>query len=873
MAKNLKLNIKNAQLAEAVNLSGLKSKIAKKKQEKAQASTQAEPVKEEGLPKEEVPRVKARSKSAFAEKAKEEFVPHVEPEPVEETLPSLKTSAEIRQEIFSEELKAVSKEREEQNKSFSLEKTSFVSELIPKTPSSSQVVEESLDLPFGKSEKMEEKTSVKVEDSHSKTKLGPTGKHVNDYLKPAKPVIQTPPSRAVGEKEQKVSVKPRTENESKAGEEDSSKKSGKIKFKEFKDLKAKKPDQIRQFDVRDRQGLRNPEEDREWRKKRPKAQKMKGQEDVTIRPTFLSVRLPISLKDLAAEMKLKASQLIGKLFLHGMTLTLNDLLEDETIVQLLGEEFGCTIEINRTEEKRIRITDKTIKEELLETLPKDLKPRPTVVAFMGHVDHGKTSLIDAIRKSNRVAGEVGAITQHIGAFLCHTEVGVLTILDTPGHEAFSSMRARGAEVTDIAVLVVAGDEGLKTQSLEAIQQAKEAGLTIVVAINKSDKPNFNPEMVYRQLSEQELLPEAWGGQVITVNCSALTGQGIKELLEMLALQAEVLELKANPSARARGTVLESEMHKGFGPTATVLIQNGSLKKGDALVFGQLWGRIKTMRDERGRELLTAPPSTPVQITGLSGLPDAGQEFIVVKNEQEAKEIAAARVEGVRQFNLQKKKVSIENLLQQAATVEKKVLNVILRADVHGSLEALTTALLKIQSNKVNLNIIFGGVGEISESDVQLAATSKAIILGFHTGVESHAESLVKELGVQVRLHSIIYHAVDDIKALMKGLLEKIPQETDKGKAIVRAIFKSSQLGTIAGCQVTEGIINRNYHLRLIRGKEMIWKGTIASLKRLKDDVKEVPKGLECGIIPNNFSDIREGDIFEAYEITYLIQEL
>lgn len=495
---------------------------------------------------------------------------------------------------------------------------------------------------------------------------------------------------------------------------------------------------------------------------------------------------------------------------------------------------------------------------------------------MGHVDHGKTSLIDAIRASNRAAGEAGAITQHIGAFLCKTPVGNIAVLDTPGHEAFSAMRARGADVTDIVVLVVAGDEGLRQQTLEAIQHAKAAHVIIVVAINKCDKPNFNAENVYRQLSENELLPEVWGGQTITVNCSAVTGEGIQQLLEMLALQAEVLELKANPNTRARGSVLESEMHKGMGAVATVLVQNGTLRRGDSVVFGQLWGRVKTMHDEFRTELQEAGPSTPVEITGLSGLPEAGQEFIVVKNEKEAREISEARSEGLRQSNLllqQKKKGSMEHLLQASAGTSKKILNLVLRADVQGSLEALKAALLKIESEKVDLNIIFTGVGEVSESDVQLAAASKAVILGFHTQIESHAEPLIKQLGVTVKLHNIIYHALDDVKLIMTGLLDKIAQETEKGQALVKTTFKSSHAGVIAGCQVTEGSIHRSNHMRLRRGGEIIWKGTIASLKRVKEDVREVAKGLECGILLNNFSDIQPDDILEAYEVTYIEQAL
>lgn len=671
-----------------------------------------------------------------------------------------------------------------------------------------------------------------------------------------------------------ISTTPPTKEDEAALEAKKSGAGPKAKFKEFKDIKPqRKGASDNRFDGRDRQGLRETSDDEPWRKKR--GLKMRPmQEDTTIRPTSLKVRLPIAIKDLAVEMKLKSSQLVQKLFMQGVVVTLNDLLEDETTIQLLGQEFGCEISIDTSEEERLRITDKSIKEEVVASTPEELVIRPPVVAFMGHVDHGKTSLIDAIRKSNRAAGEAGAITQHIGAFRCKTAVGDIAILDTPGHEAFSAMRARGADVTDIVVLVVAGDEGIRQQTVEAINHARQAGVTIVVALNKSDKPNFNPENVYRQLAEHELLPEAWGGTTITVNCSAVTGAGIQQLLEMLALQAEVLELKANPSMRARGSVLESEMHKGMGSVATVLVLNGTLRLGDPLVFDELWGRVKTMRDEYGKELTEAGPSTPVEITGLSGLPEAGQEFIVVKSEREAREIAEDRRQGLRQTNLMlKKKVSMENLLQQSQAPSKKVLNILLRADVQGSLEALKTTLEKIQSTKAEINIIFAGVGEIGESDVQLAAASKAVILGFHTAVESHADSIIKQLGVQVYLHDIIYHAADEVKQLMVNLLDKIAIETDKGKALVKATFKSSQFGIIAGCQVIEGTIVRNNQVRLIRNGEQIWKGGMASLKRVKEDVREVQKGFECGILLNGFNEVQEGDIIEAYEITYITQEL
>ena len=900
----------------------IKSPEVKSPAPKAPSTKAQKPVlPQEKEPKEEAPRIRARSRSAFAEPLHAESATAVPSEEnheaesrhgeakeseEEKEFPAqrAKTSEELRKEIFREEIE---EQREQAISQRNLSTPLPEAEPLPEAPSAAKP--EAVSKPSGTQASQQPAATPKgswppkpkyamppastvpkepfQELQQPQQKLGPTGKHVNDLLPKktsgkerktqASGADQAIPQKALdpdeeGRGKSKAKGKPRELTDTSTVEEDA-KKTQKAKYKEFRDIKPLKKQESSRFDARDRQGLRDSEEDQQWRKKRGK-QVRHALEDPTIRPDSLKVRIPIALKDLASEMKLKASQLIAKLLAQGVVATLNDILEDETTIQLLGQEFGCNIQIDTSEEQRIRITDKSIKDEIVGTDSAILRIRPPVVAFMGHVDHGKTSLIDAIRKSNRTAGEAGAITQHIGAFRCTTPVGDIAILDTPGHEAFSAMRMRGADVTDIVVLVIGGDEGIRQQTLEAMQHAKAAHVTIVVAINKSDKPTFNAENVYRQLAENELLPEIWGGQTITVNCSALTGEGVPQLLEMLALQAEVLELRADPSSRARGTVLESEMHKGKGATTTVLVQNGTLKIGDAIVFGQLWGRVKTMHDEYNQELASAGPSTPVEITGLSGLPEAGEEFIVVKSEKEAREIAEARMLGMRQVNfLQSKKLSMENILQQASETSKKVLNIVLRADVQGSLEALKAALMKIESTKAELNIIFAGVGEISESDVQLATASKAVIVGFHSQIESHAESLLKQLGVQVRLHTIIYHAIDDVKDLLSGLLDKIAQETEKGKAEIKALFKSSQYGIIAGCIVTEGTIHRSHHIRQRRGNDVIWKGTISSLKRVKEDVREIAKGLECGIVLNNCSDIQEGDILEAYEITYITQEL
>lgn len=941
MAKNLKLNIKNTQIAQAVNLSSLKDKIGKKKKE-----AKEEPVAENEPPLEKVetkaeapPKIKARSRSAFADgniPQAEELHPNLYPggeetsetsleegSGSEEERASLRSEEHISEPFISPEALRAKLFKDEQDHPEGKTQEAPVLEPLPKAKPAPRPVPPT---PFPVLSRRERPA---FEPQAPQEKLGPTGKHVKDLIPPPRPARPQP--RAPGGRPDSRPPMgrpeggrppyrdgPRGREEPRRGpgpgpggyqrpgysqgpsrpgaptqgyvprqkppvtppaspaptEEKKGTRPAVGKFREFRDVKpAKRQEAAKQFDARDRQGLRAGE-DEGWRGKKRSKASYKAIQEETVRPSSLKIRVPITIKDLAEKMKLKASQLIGKLFLQGAMHTLNDLLEDETVIQLLGHEFGCEISVDTSEEERIRITDKSIKEEISGVDPTLLRLRPPVVAFMGHVDHGKTSLIDAIRSSNRASGEAGAITQHIGAFRCKTAVGDITILDTPGHEAFSAMRARGADVTDIVVLVVAGDEGIRQQTIEAIQHSKTAGVTIVVAINKSDKPNFNPETVYRQLSEQDLLPEVWGGQTLTINCSAVTKEGIKELLEMLALQAEILELKANPQERARGTVIESEMHKGMGAVATVLVQNGTLRVGDPLVFSHDFGKVKTMKDEHGRLLEEAGPATPVSITGLSALPAAGQEFIVVKNEKEAKEIAEARMQDLKQSTLLlKKRISVDTLIESAAQAGKKILNLILRADVQGSLEALKVAIMKIESTKAEPNIIFTGVGEISESDVQLAAVSKAVIIGFHTQIEGHAEMIIKELGVQTRLHDIIYHAVDDVKVLLAGLLDKIPQETEKGKALIKAVFKSSQYGLIAGCQVSEGTISRNNHLRLIRGKEVIWKGNMASLKRVKEDVKEVSKGQECGIVLVNFNDVQENDIIEAYEITYLTQTL
>ncbi|CCB89634.1 translation initiation factor IF-2 [Simkania negevensis] len=797
MAKNLKLTVKNTQLAEALK----KSKL--KKEENAQPKEKAK----------EKP--KAAAKPIIPAESESQAVTAVPKEPIE---------------AAQEPVEAAPPKVEEK-----------------KAPLPSENVEK----PKAKHHAYEKHKPHKHIEAHP-----PKTKHA-------------PPLKKPENEEDKSTIKDIKKKDSERTFKDEKKQEGyRAEFSRVtRDVKSNR------FDSRDRHGLRVGEE-RTYRRRRPRFRPANKEPIEIVRPKNLSVRIPISIKDLAQAMKLKASELISKLFMQGVALTLNDYLDDETTIQLLGHEFECEITIDTSEEERLRITDKTIQEEIADADEKHLEFRAPIVAFMGHVDHGKTSLIDAIRKSNIAGGEAGAITQHIGAFKCHREHGDITILDTPGHEAFSMMRMRGATITDIVVLVIAGDEGIMPQTDEAIKHAKEQNVPMVIAINKCDKVGFDADTIYRQLADRELLPEAWGGSVITVKCSASTGQGIPDLLEMLILQSEVLELKANPDARARGTVVESELHKGFGAIATVLVQNGTLRLGDALVIDEIYARVKTMHDEHGKSIPVAGPSTPVKITGLSGVPAAGNEFISVENEKIARKLASERASGTKRAVIQRRSEGLEGLMQRHQELtEKKVLNLIIRADVQGSVEALKSSLLNIKSKKVELNFIAEGVGEISESDVELAVASNAVIIGFHTQVESHAEDMIKREKVVIKRRNIIYQILDDVTELMLATLDKVRKETEAGTAEVKQVFKSSQLGLIAGCQVSDGIIKRNQFAKVIRKGEIVWEGNIASLKRVKEDVKEVAKGLECGILLEKFNDYQEGDEIKTFDITYIQQEL
>ncbi len=570
--------------------------------------------------------------------------------------------------------------------------------------------------------------------------------------------------------------------------------------------------------------------------------------------------------EMAKKMGVKVGDIIMKLMALGVMVTANQSIDYETAA-LIADEFGYEIEKKAVAEDLVQM------EEERETGEEE--PRPPVITVMGHVDHGKTSLLDAIRRADVAAGEAGGITQHIGAYRVKLNSGnEVVFLDTPGHEAFTSMRARGASITDIVVLVVAADDGVMAQTREAIDHARAADVPIIVAVNKIDKPGAEPDRVKRELAEAGLVPEDWGGDTIFVNVSAKEGTGIDELLDMMVLQAEVLELKADPKRRARGHVIESRLDKGRGPVATLLVEEGTLKVGQAMVAGLYHGKVRAMMNDRGEKIKEAGPATPVEVQGLSGVPDPGSEFVVLEDEKKAREVAEYRQLKSREAELVKGAgVSLENMFRKMEEDKLKVLNIVLKADVQGSLEALTDSLKKLATDKIRIEIVRGGIGAITESDVLLATASKAIVLGFNVKPVPQAKALAEQEGIEIRFYDVIYHAIDEIKAAMVGMLEPVYREVDLGRAEVRETFHISRVGTIAGCKVIEGVIRRNAEARLLRDNVVVYKGKIASLKRFKDDAREVQAGYECGIGFDKFNDIKVGDVIQAYEMEEVAPDL
>ena len=574
-----------------------------------------------------------------------------------------------------------------------------------------------------------------------------------------------------------------------------------------------------------------------------------------------SIELPetVTIKELADKMKIPAAQIIKKLFLEGKMLNVNsDITYDE------AEEIALEYDILCEHEVVVDVIEEMLKEE--EENEEDLQPRPPVVCVMGHVDHGKTSILDAIRKTSVTSGEAGGITQHIGAYVVEVNGQKITFLDTPGHEAFTAMRLRGAQSTDIAILVVAADDGVMPQTIEAINHAKAAEIDIIVAINKIDKPSANIDRVKQELTEYGLIAEDWGGTTIMVPVSAHTGEGLQDLLDMILLDAEVKELKANPNRKGRGLILEAQLDKGRGPVATVLVQKGTLNVGDNVTVGTAFGKIRAMIDDKGRRVKKAGPSTPVEILGLNEVPQAGEVFIATDTEKEARAMAETFIATKREKMLAdtKSKLSLDGLFDQIQAGQIKDLNIIVKADVQGSVEAVKQSLAKLSNDEVAVKVIHGGVGAINESDVTLASASNAIIIGFNVRPDNQAKIIAEQEKVDLRLYRVIYNAIEDIEAAMKGMLEPTFEEKIIGHAEVRQTYKVSGVGTIIGGYVQDGKIVRNCKVRLLRDNVVIHEGELASLKRFKDDVKEVNSGYECGMSFEKYNDIKEGDQIEAF---------
>jgi translation initiation factor IF-2 len=577
-------------------------------------------------------------------------------------------------------------------------------------------------------------------------------------------------------------------------------------------------------------------------------------------PVVKDIDIPesISVADLAQRMSVKGSEVIKVMMGLGTMATINQIIDQDTAA-IVVEEMGHNPKLKK---------ENALEEEIIQATQQDGEQvtRAPVVTIMGHVDHGKTSLLDYIRRSKVAAGEAGGITQHIGAYRVNTDNGEITFLDTPGHEAFTAMRARGAKITDIVIIVVAADDGVMPQTEEAVKHAKASEAPIIIAINKIDKENADPDRVKQELSKMEVIPEDWGGDTQFINVSAHTGEGVDELLESITLQAEILELKAVATGAASGGVIEARLDKGRGPVASVLVQNGLLNKGDVVLSGHEFGRVRAMIDDMGNDVVTAGPSTPVEILGLSGTPNAGDEMIVVPDEKKAREIALFRQGKYRETKMAQQQASkLENIMNQMAEGEVAALNILVKADVHGSSEALVDSLTRLSTDEVRVSIVSSGVGGITETDINLAITSKAVVIGFNVRADASARKLIDAEGVDLRYYSIIYDVIDDVKAALSGMLSPDVREQITGVAEVREVFRSPKFGDIAGCMVTSGRVNRNNPIRVLRDNVVIYEGELESLRRFKDDVNEVKSGTDCGIGVKNYNDVQPGDQIEVFE--------
>ena len=609
---------------------------------------------------------------------------------------------------------------------------------------------------------------------------------------------------------------------------------------------------------RNNNGRNNKQNNNAKNSSRPvSAPQPKKEEEIKV----ITIPESITIGELADKMKMQASALIKKLFMQGMMLSVNQEVDFET-----AENIALEFDIIAEQEEKVDVIEELLKED--EEDEALMVKRPPVVCVMGHVDHGKTSLLDAIRKTNVISGEAGGITQHIGAYVVNYNGEKITFLDTPGHEAFTAMRMRGAQATDIAILVVAADDGVMPQTVEAISHAKAAGISIIVAVNKIDTPSAIVEKVKQELAEYELLAEDWGGDTVFVPVSAHTGEGLEQLLEMVLLTAEMNELKANPNRKARGVVIEAKLDKGRGPVATVLVQKGTLHAGDAVAIGSAYGRIRAMVADNGEKIKEAGPSTPVEILGLNNVPNAGEILMSTKNEKEARSIAETFINEGREKLLEgskaKAKMTLDDVFSQIQAGNLKELNIIVKADVQGSVEAVKQSLVKLSNDEVVVKVIHGGVGAINESDVTLASASSAIIIGFNVRPDNTAKEIADREDVDVRLYRVIYQAIEDVEAAMKGMLDPIYEEKVIGHAEIRQLFKSSGVGMIAGSYILDGTFQRGCKVRISREGTQIFEGDLASLKRFKDDVKEVKAGYECGLVFDGFSEFKELDIVEAY---------
>ena len=674
------------------------------------------------------------------------------------------------------------------------------------------------------------------------------------------------PEEAMDIVKKELNISDKTENVEHTKEETKKNNNGNAKNKDEKNNNAGSSKNNRDNNVKNNKNNRNGNNKNSNMKNKninkqqeaPKQQPKEQEEEETIKVITLPETLTI--KELADKLKIQASALVKKMFLAGKIVTINQEIDFDTASEI-ALEYNCIAE----EEVKVNAIEELLKED--EENEEDLVPRPPVVCVMGHVDHGKTSLLDAIRSTNVISQEAGGITQHIGAYVVECNGQKITFLDTPGHEAFTAMRMRGAMSTDIAILVVAADDGVMPQTVEAISHAKAAGVEIIVAVNKMDKPSANIERVKQELVEHELVAEDWGGDTIFVPVSARTREGIDTLLEMILLTAEMKELKANPNRKARGLVIEAKLDKGKGPVANILVQKGTLHVGDTVAAGSCHGKIRAMMDDKGRRLKEAGPSTPVEVLGLNDVPNAGEIIIATENEKEARNFAETFIRESRERLLDdtKSKLSLDDLFSQIQAGNVKELGIIVKADVQGSVEAVKQSLVKLSNDEVVVKIIHGGVGAINESDVSLASASNAIIIGFNVRPDNMAKQMAEREKVDVRLYRVIYNAIEDVEAAMKGMLDPEYEEVVIGEAQVRQIFHFSKIGNIAGSHVTSGVIKNNSLCRVIRDGIVVTTSKIKSLQREKDQASEVKSGYDCGIVVENFPDIKDGDMIEAFE--------